>query len=559
MTKANNKTQDQFQTRIVPIMDKVRDELCRLRADEQSQHNSSLSVLFAGAAGPDGGMASMDVAQDKVRQLGKWNRKTVEDYINMVKAELAKQHIKVDAVTEKKMVDYLVHQQMPKSTLDYVIRKAAKESVFYLPERTKNTALQDHIDKEGEKKHDPSFLEDAAGSVLSWLANATTTMGGGGFWGQTALDGATAATSHYANGQQKNYQEEQKKKGKQEVAAASKKKVTIPKWMLTQMGFDRIADATDKQLAIAQKWANDNAKSYRKKVSQAIDAGQRTVKASGKTDIMSVAEATSRAMQYEAFSKAIAKEISSRELAGKDAVHYSDIEEANETNTSTSQSNDENGTNEQQNGNPLASLFQTGDYSGWNGILDALGMNGMGDTMRHLGLTLATLPDMLLGVFTGKTKSIGLNQGTLMPLAALISGTFIKNPFLKIPLMLYGGANLVNKMGQEAMAEYRGQEGKAVTSTKYKRYDDEVLNARLKNPQLEGNVLLVDMDNVPRLVTLPQAVVDAYKEGALPINVIANRILAKTDQLTETNQREVRNVSEQYEQNKEREQVRGIR
>lgn len=75
------------------------------------------------------------------------------------------------------------------------------------------------------------------------------------------------------------------------------------------MGFDRIADATDKQLAIAQKWANENAKSYRKKVNQAVDAGQRTVKASGKTDMMSVAEATSRAMQYEAFSKAIAKEV----------------------------------------------------------------------------------------------------------------------------------------------------------------------------------------------------------------------------------------------------------
>lgn len=559
MAKTSNKQQDQFQTRIVPIMDKVRDELCRLRADEQSQHSSSLSVLFAGAAGPDGGMASMDVAKDKVRLLGKWNRKTVEDYIGMVKAELVKQHIKVDAVTEKKMVDYLVHQQMPKSTLDYVIRKAGKESVFYLPERTKSTALQDHIDKEGEKKHDPSFLEEAAGSVLSWLANATTTMGAGGFWGQTALDGATAATSHYAQGQQNTYLEEQKKKGKQEVAEASKKKVTIPKWMLTQMGFDRIADATDKQLAIAQKWANENAKSYRKKVNQAIDAGQRTVKASGKTDMVSVTDATSRAMQYEAFSKAIAKEITSRKLAGKDAVHYSNIEEANETNESTSQSNDENGANEQQGENPLASLFPTGDYSGWNGILDALGMNGIGDTMQHLGLTLATLPDMLLGVFTGKTKSIGLNQGTLMPLAALISGTFIKNPFLKIPLLLFGGASLVNKMGQEALSEYRDKGEQNMNATKYKRYEDEVLDGRLRNPQIEGNVLLVDIDNVPRLVTLPQAVVDAYKEGALPINVIANRILAKTDQLTEANQREVRTVSEQYEQNKEREQVRGIR
>lgn len=49
------------------------------------------------------------------------------------------------------MVDYLIHQQMPKSTLDYMIRRAAKESVFYLPERSRSTALQDHIDKEGER------------------------------------------------------------------------------------------------------------------------------------------------------------------------------------------------------------------------------------------------------------------------------------------------------------------------------------------------------------------------------------------------------------------------
>ena len=121
---------------------------------------------------------------------------------------------------------------------------------------------------------------------------------------------------------------------------------------------------------------------------------------------------------------------------------------------------------------------------------------------------------------------------------------------------LFGGANLVNKMGQEALSEYRSQGEQTTNATKYKRYDDEVLNARLRNPQIEGNVLLVDIDNVPRLVTLPQTVVDAYKEGALPINAIANRILAKTDQFTETNQREVLNVSEQYEQNKEREQVR---
>lgn len=43
----------------------------------------------------------------------------------------------------------------------------------------------------------------------------------------------------------------------------------------------------------------------------------------------------------------------------------------------------------------------------------------------------------------------------MMPLAALIGGSFIKNPLLKIPMMLYGGANLINKVGQESLAEYR--------------------------------------------------------------------------------------------------------
>ena len=93
---------------------------------------------------------------------------------------------------------------------------------------------------------------------------------------------------------------------------------------------------------------------------------------------------------------------------------------------------------------------------GWNNLIGSIGLEGVGDTMNHLGFTLANLPDMLLGIFTGKTKSIGMNQSTMMPLAAIIAGTFIKNPLLKFPMMLWGGANLVNKMGQEALAEHRG-------------------------------------------------------------------------------------------------------
>ena len=262
---------------------------------------------------------------------------------------------------------------------------------------------------------------------------------------------------------------------------------------------------------------------------------------------MSVSDATFRAMQYEAFSKAVKQEQTDRKN-GKDAVHYSNISEAVEHAMTTHS----NTSTPEQSVQPVSC-----DYGGWNNLMQSMGLNGMGDTMNNLGFTLAMLPDMLLGVFTGKTKSIGLNQQTMMPLAALICGSFIKNPLLKLPMMLYGGASLFNSMGQEALSGYR-KEHHAVTTGHYKRYADEELDKRIANPQIEGSVLLMDIDNVPRIVTLPQSVIEAYHEGALTVNTIANRILAHTDQMT-TEQQRSHTSSERYEQSLEREHSRGIR
>ena len=58
------------------------------------------------------------------------------------------------------------------------------------------------------------------------------------------------------------------------------------------MSFNEMAYASDKQLAIALKWATDNGKTYRSKVTKALDAGERTIKAIGRTSTMSVAAAT---------------------------------------------------------------------------------------------------------------------------------------------------------------------------------------------------------------------------------------------------------------------------
>ena len=533
-------------------MDRVRDELNRQKAEEAARHNASYRMLMAGAAGPDGGMAAMDCYRSQVNYTGKWNTKTVEDDIRMVKAELKRQHITVDSVMEKKMVDRLIHERIPKSAAEYVTRKAMEGTLFHIPNRSRESAMQDHINKEAEKKYSPSFLEMASSAIGSWLINAATTLGVGGLLGQAAIDGSVEAVDRVGSGQQKDYLEKQRKLGQQEVAAANRKKASVPRWMHSQMGFSETAYATDRQLAIALKWATDNAKIYRSKVSKALDAGERTIKASGRNTLLSVSDATVRAMEYEAFAKAIRVEQGYRR-SGKDAVSYTNIAEAEENvpmQESTMQTTEAaSQTSAQQ---PTA----PGAYSGWNALLGNIGLDGMGDTFNHLGFTLAMLPDMLLGVLTGRTKSIGLNQQTMVPLASLLAGTFASNPLMKFPLMLYGGASLFNTAGQEALAEQRKNQSNA---TRYKRYDDEPLDKRLDNPQVEGNVLLVDIDRVPRIVTLPVKVVEAYQSGALPLNTLANRILAKVDETAMGNRQTIGRAADSYEQNQERSQTRGIR
>lgn len=562
MASSKDSRQDIFTSRVVPIMDSVRDKLNRMQAEEHSRHNTSFGSMLAGSLGPDGGMASMDAYNGNLRQTGEWTSKTVDDYIDMVKAELKKQNITVDAVMEKKMVDYLVRQQMPRSTAEYILRKAAEGSIFYIPQRVSRSSMQDHINKKGEEKYDPSLLEEVAGCIGSWLLNAASTLGVGGFFGQAAVDVSTEAVDRTAQGQQKEYLRQQQLQAKKEVADTGKRKANIPKWMLQQMGINDLAYATDKQLKIAHDWAQKNGQIYRSKVTKAVNAGERTVKAGGKAAAMSVSDATFRAMQYEAFAKAIRQEQTDRKN-GKDAVRYSDIAEADEPELETRMTDEAARTNAEGGGSTSRD-----DYSGWDALFDNIGVSGMGGTLQHLGLTLSLLPDMLIGFFTGKSKAFGMNKETLMPLAALISGTFFKNPLLKIPLMLYGGAGLLNTAGKAAIADYRQSNG-TDTGVRYKRYADEALDTRLNNPQIEGNILLVDIDNIPRLVTLPPSVVEAYADGALPINTIANRVLLKADQSLQSERQSLSRTAGAYGQRQEqelkqsleneREQVKGIR
>ena len=188
--------------------------------------------------------------------------------------------------------------------------------------------------------------------------------------------------------------------------------------------------------------------------------------------------------------------------------------------------------------------------NGWGGLFDSVGLTGFSDVFKNLGYVLAMLPDMMIGMFTGKTKSLSVQQN-LLPIAAIVMGMFVRNPLLKMLLIGLGGANLLNKATHEILGETP-----SAKEVRYRPYADERLNARISHPQLNGNLLVATIDGVPCTVTLQGSVVDAYQKGTLPINTLANAVLAKYDeQRMEVEQ----NYERQMAESEHREISRGIR
>lgn len=626
-----------FKSEVLPVLKEEQHKMEEAKKKEILKHQSSLGRNMLGGIGPDGGMTATSLYDNTINITGEWNKKTADDYLNAVKESLSKKGIKVTPEIEQQMIDYLVEQKLPKSTFEYIVYKIQERNFLSSSLSTTKTPLEGHIKQEAEKEYDPSIITELVGETTAFLSNAIATLGQGAvasFVGQTILNKATSSIDN-SEEQQKKYIEEKKKQANKEIAAANKKEVSIPAWMMKQMGINNISEAsnnqlikaqewsyknalsyrkkiheavsegkiavkasgksdyislteatiqakqyeafqhaleheitnrmnhpqwmmekmgfkdisqaTDKQLHMAAQWASDNAKTYRNKINQATLNGQFTVKASGKNAQISIDEATARAMQYEAFAKASKAEINNRKVVSP--VNYDHIEEAHDNENSMTTYSTGNTVQQNQTANA--------DYSGWNNMMSEVGFKGSVDTMKNLGLSLANLPEMLINLFSGKMRNEGLTSGTILPFALIMCGIFSKNPMLKIPLLLLGATNLLNKSTQFVL-EQNGQQKEEKSSVNYKQYADEPLDQRLKNPQIEGNVLLVDIDNIPRIVTLPPTVVDAYRKGALPLNTLANKILNRADQLAVSESQSLQ-ASEKYESNQVREQSKGLR
>ena len=552
--------QSYFDGKLVPKMKQVQDTLANKQVDEKGRYQSSLTGIFA-SVNP-----YADNTDYVLKHTGKWNSKTTEDYLAMCNQKIWKDKVivkdlatiagewrnavvkeigrsKYDALSkacgedlayayiaqrmENLMIGKLVKDNTPKSTMDYILRKAAQDSIWGLQEELMKSPLTAEIETRGEKAYKPSKTEMFAGKATASVVDAVT-MGGIGSWKSLATFVGSDMALGYALDTKKGNTEHRKEQAMelsiskgvfgQSGNAFASFRSQAKKVNATDNGYLKsINSKLNNKIHIPQKaitrmaWTNNSYKfpflQEQEKRNNPKYKDVPLIVAPGKEDAYLKDKAKNEAAKV-AEAERIIKEKNEAETLQEDAEQQQSEETQQEQ-------------PERDNSN------------GWDGLLKNFGLDGFSDIGNNLGYVIAMLPDILVGMLTGKTQSLGLKDN-MMPIAAVLAGMFVKNPLLKMTLIGMGGANLLNKAGHEALANK--QEGNVAlgsntNAVRYKSYPDEPLNTRITNPVLQGNCLVATIDKVPYTIQLPEHVVGAYQAGALPLNTLANSILAKSDQM----------------------------
>lgn len=557
-----------FHSHLAPVMRETQSYLTRKQVEEMKEYSTSLGGILSMMA--SAGQPMSDPYQT-LKVTGEWNSKTTEDYIEMCKSKiLASKEIQhdlayvagewrnavveeigrerydalsgelgcdlayayVDYRVEQLMIDKLVKDRMPKSSADYIIRKAAESSLLGLSQTLSRSPLAEEIDRRGEAAYRPSRLEKGTAKVLGASAD-TLMMGGVGSWATFArFVGADVAISaiadHFASKEPDSLSVEQCiSKGvfgsdgnvfdgfRREAAAMPSEENTLVAEANGQlhkkipvMNFN-YTDWWKTGKTEMPMWYGNNRESE----------GERNRAERYKDVPLVVAPG-----QEEAYLQYMARhEATTTGQAHVEGEQREKVEEVQKQTVSAEEEAREEQTVQE------AQTAQTNE-NGWDSLVRNLGLEGLSDVTGNLGYILAMLPDILLGVLTGKTQSLGIKD-TLLPIASIVAGVFIKNPMLKMLLIGMGGANLLNKAGHEMLGREQPNRSTDGGNVQYKHYTDEPLNSRIVNPVLQGNTLIATIDRVPCTVQLSSTVADAYRAGALPLNTLANAILAQSDRL----------------------------
>lgn len=547
-----------FYGSMAPVLEQVRKELNEKQLEELKDYSNSFAGIMATAASNPTGVP-MNSSYDMVRQTGVWNRMKTEDYIAMCQERIGKSaqitsdlkliangwrdglvgivgRERYDVMSkemgmdiayaytcyrmEQLMIDRLVQQDMPKSSLEYVMKSAAENSLLGLGSQLQRSPLEKEISAASEKAYSPSNYEKGAGKALTFGMDVATT---GGFASWPSL-GRLLLFEVASEGVGAVY--DAMRKDKEDVGV----ELLISRGVF---GSERNILATFRREA---ERIDPHENDYIKGLDKEMQGRMRLIPQENLAWMKKMSWQPDFKLNIETRVEKANPNIPLVIMPGKEEAYLASQKESkvkveNPSEKKSSAADDVVVIDEQKVVPSSAQVSSSPGQSGWGNLLGSFGLSGIGSVGKNMGYVISMLPDLLVGLFTGKAKSLKL-QDNLFPIASILIGLFSKNPLVKMLLVGMGGMNILNKAGHEAMDKMKPEErSTTAVRTEYKSYLEETLNSRVSSPEIKGNYLLATVDKVPCTIRLPDATVAAYQAGALPLNTLANAVLAKSDEL----------------------------
>lgn len=577
-----------FYGSVAPVMEQVRRELNDRQLEEMKEYSNSLAGIMATASTTPAGVG-MNSSFEMVTQTGTWHRVKTEDYIGMCQERIGKseqitsdlkliadewRNELVSAVGREKydgmcedmgmdiayaytsyrveqlMIDRLVQQNMPKSSLEYVMKSAAENCLLGLGVQLQRSPLDREISEASEKAYAPSVLEKGAGKVLSFGMDTVSTAGFSSWanLGRLALfEVASEGVGAVCDAMRKNGEEVSVEQiislgvfGSESNVLHTFRRVSeridphenayirdLDKQMKGRMRLIPEENLAWMKEIHWQPEFNLELETYMKREKSSIPS----VVLPGKEEAYLALQQETKPMTDNAPEKRV--ELKGDVAVNDDVTVKGDAPLKGDVKVKDNMAvNDDVVVIDEQKIEPAPPQVSSSGQNGWGNLLSSFGLSGIGNVGRNMGYVVSMLPDLLVGLFTGKTKSLKL-QDNLFPIASILIGLFTKNPLLKMLLVGMGGMNLMNKAGQEAIGKMNPDTNVAEAKRQeYKVYPNEALNARISVPEIKGNYLLATVDRVPCTIRIPDTAIAAYRAGALPLNTLANAVLLKSDELS---------------------------
>lgn len=557
---------------IAGVMDDVRRDLIKKQGQVRAEWNTSFGGILSSLADAGRCAPGIDTSSQILKATGEWNSKTTEDYLVMCKEAVVKdkelshdivaltiswrsamvasigrerydkasQQIGCDLAAaymdyrlQQTMVDRLIDKETPKSTAEYIIRKAAGESLFGLPYTMNRSPLEAQIAKEAEARYKANGWEWGGAKAASFAIDTVATMGCGSWANLAKLAGVEvvfAGVEAYMDSKGKDNSITIEQCISQGVFGSGENENVFDSikaqagWLDAERceGVTRINSNLKRPVGTFSLggFISRGAKAFASPIITAVG----NVKKSFEEAVQNAAQAPKN-QEAPIANNTTPSRAAEAQLAARSGYPQTEQQMEQKPQVSDATNEDDNIRQEQE-----------ANQAGWGSLMADLGFTGLGDIGHNLGYVIAMMPDILVGMMTGKTQSLHL-RNNLIPMASVVAGLFVKNPILKMVLIGMGGLNLVNKAGHESIERHNNPNG-----PRFKQYEDQELNPRITSPVINVKCLVANIDRTPCSILLPDNVVAAYQSGALPLNTLANTVLARHDansQLAQENYRAV--------------------